>query len=168
MHLLHSGADIQAKEENGKTALMMAVEHAEFSVVEALVKMKAGINARDVYGETALIKAVMRGDQQILTLLLENGSNYTDTTAAGYNALHMAMFLGLTDVEFTLECHINRITEKLERQCRAVLGNLATLTAPLLPPQRFPVYEDEKKTFKFNHVASTPVGPGQCVRSLCT
>nr|KAG5687555.1 hypothetical protein BaRGS_023111 [Batillaria attramentaria] len=109
IHLLYSGADTEAKEENGKTALMMAVEHAEFSVVEALVNMKAAVNARDVYGETALIKAVMRGDQQILKFLLENGSNYTDTTAAGYNALHMAMFLGLADMEHTLECYINGV-----------------------------------------------------------
>nr|KAG5711227.1 hypothetical protein BaRGS_004871 [Batillaria attramentaria] len=160
VQLLFHNANVQLAQKDGATALMMAVESAECSTVALLLEMGANINAKDHSGETALMKAVKRGDKQILKLLLENGSNFTAVTATGYNAIQLAKFHRLADVETTLVDHISRVTVEFEKQVRATLKNTATLIAPLFPHQCFPVYESERNIVRFKYQPSAPAGPG--------
>lgn len=53
-HAIHSeGANVNAKDENGKTALMYAVQNANFEAIEVLLKAGANTKRKDKSGKTA-------------------------------------------------------------------------------------------------------------------
>jgi ankyrin repeat protein len=70
--LLNQGANPNACNESGETALMCACLEGQKDVVELLIKRHACIDASDSYGYTALMKACMRGHCAIVQLLLDN------------------------------------------------------------------------------------------------
>ncbi|MBN9424083.1 MAG: hypothetical protein BGO63_07625 [Candidatus Accumulibacter sp. 66-26] len=53
-YLLRRGAEIDAKTENGSTALMLAARNGHLAVVESLLKAQADPNIANENGETAL------------------------------------------------------------------------------------------------------------------
>lgn len=53
--LISKGADINRKYEDGKTALMIAVNEGKTSVIKLLISKGVNVNARDDNGKTALI-----------------------------------------------------------------------------------------------------------------
>ncbi len=53
-YLIKYGADVNAKADDGTTALMLAAQNAKVDVVELLLKNKADVNAKDKQGQTAL------------------------------------------------------------------------------------------------------------------
>jgi ankyrin repeat protein len=52
--LLARGADVNAKTNNGQTALMLASGYRHLDVVQALLAAGADVNAKDSRGRTAL------------------------------------------------------------------------------------------------------------------
>lgn len=75
--LIGRGADVNLKDDEGKTALMKAVESfqaANLSNVKYLIDHGADVNAVNNKGETALIIAVKKGDEEMTRVLLEKGS----------------------------------------------------------------------------------------------
>jgi len=69
--LMDKGADVNAKDDNGKTALMHAV-HYDLEVVRLLVDKGADVNARDNDGRTVLISASSHLD--VVKYLVERGA----------------------------------------------------------------------------------------------
>ena len=67
--LLGAGADIEAKESHGGTALMAAAWIGHLPAVETLLEAGADVNVRDNYGDTALRKAKKQGHKEIVKLL---------------------------------------------------------------------------------------------------
>lgn len=59
--LLARGAPIESKDKNGRTALMLAAQHARVEVVQALLAKGADAAARDAGGATAWMLAVFPG-----------------------------------------------------------------------------------------------------------
>ncbi len=80
--LLDEGADVNAANDSGATALMWAVD--DLAKTRLLVDRGANVNAKSDDGRTPLlIAAGFRGNAPVVTLLLEHGAN-PSATAPGF------------------------------------------------------------------------------------
>ncbi len=85
--LLQRGANANARDKNGLTPLMTAVNLRFVDGVETLLTRKAQVDATNNSGETALIRAVQLRDLAMVRLLLKNGANPDkQDTIAGQSA----------------------------------------------------------------------------------
>jgi len=75
--LIEHGADVNAVDKGGTTALMIAANHAHADVVKRLIAAGADIHARDDDGRTALMEAAGSLDNQVemVTELLKRGAD---------------------------------------------------------------------------------------------
>ena len=72
--LLAKGAEVNAKDKEGKTALMMASWNGHVEVVRVLLAKRADVNAKRNDGTTALMLASYRGHRKVSALLIEAGA----------------------------------------------------------------------------------------------
>jgi ankyrin repeat protein len=80
---LASGADIDARDEHGQTALMNAARDGQVSVVRLLAERGADLNHHAKYGLSAVMLAVLRGHVEVVRVLVDAGA---DLTLAGTGA----------------------------------------------------------------------------------
>lgn len=73
--LLSAGADINAKDQDGKTALMAAAWSGRTETVKDLLTAGVDINAKNNDGETALMISEKRGHSDIIQLLKKAEAN---------------------------------------------------------------------------------------------
>jgi uncharacterized protein len=87
-HLLASGADIDARNAHGQTALMLAAGDGCGQVVDWLVERGAALNYTAKYGLSALMLAVIRGHTDVARKLTDAGTNIglRGTGAPGFAA----------------------------------------------------------------------------------
>lgn len=114
--LLQSGADINATDEQGRTAVMAATYHNHVGTVEALIQAGADINIRDHQLNNVFLYAGAEGMMEILRLAIEADADVTLTNRYGGTALipasdrgHVEIvqeLLTLTDVDVN---HINNL-----------------------------------------------------------
>ena len=71
--LLEHGADINARNQDGSTPLLVASFHGALEVVSLLLERGADVEARRNDGKTALQLAVENGDDDVVELLREHG-----------------------------------------------------------------------------------------------
>lgn len=90
--LLKQGANVNARDKNGDTALMLAALTSEdLATVKTLLAGGAEVDAKDKEGDTALIYAASNHHKaDILEALLDKGANINHQNDAGYTALIMA------------------------------------------------------------------------------
>jgi len=95
--LLDGGANIEARDEEGATPLMLAASHGQTETFMLLIERGAKINVRDKRGITPLIAAAcacaaatMNSTYDIMKILLEEGADVNATTRDGTTALMMA------------------------------------------------------------------------------
>lgn len=72
--LVHAGADVNAVDDNGMTALMFATIRCHFSVAQTLLEKGAAVNARSLTNRTALMEAAAKGNIHLVRLLLSAGA----------------------------------------------------------------------------------------------
>jgi ankyrin repeat protein len=72
--LLVQGADLNATDNDGLTALMWAAKHCHIDIVQLLLAKGADVNAKDNKGGTALIAAKREGHKEIVCILKEAGA----------------------------------------------------------------------------------------------
>ena len=77
--LLALGADVSAKDENGKGALMMAAKEGLEDLVCLLVESHAEVDGCDDKGKTALHYASERGHAHVVKVLLKIGADIEAT-----------------------------------------------------------------------------------------
>jgi len=73
--LLDSGADVNAANCTGLTALHLAAKNGHVNVMEMLVKDNANIDATDEFGWTALHYAANNDREAVLRLLIKRGAD---------------------------------------------------------------------------------------------
>ena len=73
--LLEHGADLEARDGNGRTPLAIAVQCQQLQTVEYLLKLGANLEARNNDGDTILVGAVRSGMVSAVRSLLERGAD---------------------------------------------------------------------------------------------
>lgn len=72
--LLARGADVNARNKSGWTALMHAAVNGHTAIIKALLAAGADVNAKNKNGGTALMQAARYGHPDIVKLLKEAGA----------------------------------------------------------------------------------------------
>ena len=88
--LLDAGADVNAANQFGKTALMNAVENGNILTTSILLSRGADVNKETIVGLTALTFAAENGQIELTALLLERGAYLEARTRSGLTALLLA------------------------------------------------------------------------------
>jgi len=96
--LINKGADIEAKNNDGKTSLMIASNNGHSEVVKLLLEKGADIEAKNENGRTSLMMASHKGHSEIVKLLLENGANIEAKNVNGETSLMYASSNGNSEV----------------------------------------------------------------------
>jgi ankyrin repeat protein len=92
--LLNKGANVNAPQADGMTALHWAVYHDDVDLVKRFIAAGADAKALSRYGAAPLSLACMNGNTAIVELLLEAGADPNTTLAGGETALMTASRTG--------------------------------------------------------------------------
>ena len=84
---LSRGADLEARDGDGRTALMLATRANAIEAARLLIEAGADVNARDSIKDTPYLYAGAEGRDEILTMALATGANLRDTNRYGGTAL---------------------------------------------------------------------------------
>ena len=96
--LLAEGAEVDARDEIGKTPLIIAADKGYFPIAQLLIQNGADINAQHNLHWTALMFAAGNGHSAIVKLLVENGANMNFVSKSGYTALILASAAGYAEI----------------------------------------------------------------------
>jgi len=112
---LDAGADIEAREDGGMTALVTATKPNHVDAARVLIEAGADVNAKDDIQDSAYLYAGARGHDEILQLTLAHGADLASTNRFGGTALIPASERGLlSTVRILLDAgvdpnHINNL-----------------------------------------------------------
>lgn len=98
VEMVAAGADIDARDGRGRTALLLAVHANEVDEARALIDAGADVNATDAIQDTPFLYAGAEGRDEILALILATGrANLASTNRYGGTALIPAAHHGHPD-----------------------------------------------------------------------
>lgn len=92
--LIESGADVEARDEFGRTCLVIACSHGNLEIVKLLVAHGANVNNAATDGTTPLLAATTSGSmnaREIKQLLLAKGAAFSVRNKTGKTALESAL-----------------------------------------------------------------------------
>ncbi|XP_052001477.1 uncharacterized protein LOC127656947 [Xyrauchen texanus] len=96
--LMEKGADVNIRDDHGRTALSLACEQGHLDAVKLLVQFNADPEITDTWGNSALMYAACGGHSQVLEFLVRAfkklGLRLERTNHAGHSALQVADFFG--------------------------------------------------------------------------
>ena len=101
LDLISTGADVNAKNKWGETALMLAAQHGRAEAVKILIEAKADMNAKSESGYTALMLAAMNGRTEAVKALIEAKADVSAKDKGGHTALMFAAehsHIGIVDL----------------------------------------------------------------------
>jgi len=100
--LISSGANVNATNESGETALMMLDEDATSDLVWDLINAGAAVKTQDESGNTALMQAAMSSNLEAVKALIDAGAEVDTRNKAKRTALILAASEGHINVVRTL------------------------------------------------------------------
>ena len=108
LDLLQRGADVDARDRYGQTALMLAAHAGHREVVEALIGQQANLNVTAKFGLSALMLAVVAGHAEVAGLLARAGADLSlrGTGAPGFagkTAHDLALARGMLELSAELK-----------------------------------------------------------------
>ena len=92
--LVQAGANLEATDEDGATALMGAAYNGQTEAVKVLVQAGANLEATDSYVRTALMLAAENVTTEAVSALVQAGANLVATDEDGMTALMLAARFG--------------------------------------------------------------------------
>lgn len=95
--LIKQGADVNAPEANGTTALHWAVYQRDRAVVKLLLAAGAKVSVVNQFASTPMQEAALSGDAEIIKLLLAAGADVESANAEGQTALMLVARTGKVD-----------------------------------------------------------------------
>jgi len=95
---LAEGAEVDVRDEIGKTPLIIAADKGYLPIVQLLIQNGADINAQNNLHWTALMFAAGKGHFAIVKLLVESGANINFVSKSDYTALILASAAGYADI----------------------------------------------------------------------
>ncbi|HTV77388.1 MAG TPA: ankyrin repeat domain-containing protein [Steroidobacteraceae bacterium] len=95
LSMVDGKADVNARQDDGTTALHWAAYHDDLPLLRRLLRAGARANVANDYGSTPLAEAAEHADPEALRLLLEAGADVESANADGQTAL---MTVARTDV----------------------------------------------------------------------
>ncbi|EAY13846.1 hypothetical protein TVAG_044060 [Trichomonas vaginalis G3] len=111
-YFLSHGANINEKDNDGKTALYIAAGINRKEIAEFLISHGANINEKNNDGETALQDAARHNSKEIAELLISHGANIEEKNDYGETALHIAARHNSKEIAELLISHGANINEK--------------------------------------------------------
>jgi quinoprotein dehydrogenase-associated probable ABC transporter substrate-binding protein len=90
-YVLKRGAKIDARDQDGQTALMMAVKSGDLSIINGLLAYKANPNLQDHDGWTAAMYGVRSNEPKIFRLLGKYKADFNKVNKDGLTALALAV-----------------------------------------------------------------------------
>lgn len=111
--LISSSADLEARDNNGRTALMWGATNDKVEVIVPLLGHTSEVDTRDNEGETALIVAAWYGCTSAVKALLKKGADVNATTNTHEN-------------HWALRCRISVFRLFRPRRDRLANGELKT------------------------------------------
>lgn len=96
--LLDEGVNVNAQDEKGRTALMLAAANGWTKIVNFLIDRGADINIAEESGWTALIYASSHGRTKTIKTLMKNGADINFQTEQGATALSIASQKGRVNI----------------------------------------------------------------------
>ncbi len=100
--LLADGRPIDARDKNGRTALLVATHANQIAAAGALIEAGADVNARDLIQDSPYLYAGAAGHLEILKLTLAHGADLRSTNRFGGTALIPAAERGNVETVRTL------------------------------------------------------------------
>lgn len=88
--IIEEGADVNAKDSDGSTALMWAAWRNELDTAKLLIQNGADVNAKDSKAVTALMYASEKNSHHVAKLLMEKGADINEKNNKGETALMWA------------------------------------------------------------------------------
>lgn len=113
--LLDAGADHAAKEEQGRTALMISSREGHVPVMKALLKGGALLEDTDESGDTALVHAIAKGKKESVDFLIQQGAKVDMVVKTGMRLIERAALFCYEDSPAI----ILSLSSQLEKQFRA-------------------------------------------------
>ena len=92
--LLANGADVDAKDKDGETALHWAACSGKVDIATFLIENGADVDAKSNYGKTALHWAAFFGHVDVAKILIENGVNVNVKNKNNDTAVEVAIRYG--------------------------------------------------------------------------
>jgi ankyrin repeat protein len=102
VYLLDSGADVNARNKDGYTALHFVTSK---EMAELLIARGADVNIPDNYGLIPIHNAVLEGYHDIVECLILNGADINYVENKGFTPLKMAVQYQLPDIAELLRRH---------------------------------------------------------------
>ena len=100
--LLKKGADVNAPQADGATAMHWAVHRNDLPMIDRLIAAGAGVKAANRHGATPLALACLNGSARAIERLLKAGADPNERGPNGETALMMASRTGAVDAMTTL------------------------------------------------------------------